>query len=175
MLNFKSFFSNSSSFHWKLICVVFSYTPLAFSVEDPVLPSAPPAALVQVVPNDPRVTPAFAALGPMVEASGLIWSGVVPKEMNHEDALTYCQGLGARLPTHEQWEALARAMGYELAQSRYNPDLMAGTRGQSFWSSSLYPDNPRFALNFHGSTGELVSSLLHFELSVRCVAAAEGV
>jgi len=109
--------------------------------------------IVSLASNDPRVTPAFTALGPMYQAAGLIWSGVAPKEMDHYDAEKYCQGLGTRLPTKEEWEALSRAM--TIPSGKYNPELLPGTKDKSFWSSSVSPNDADFACSFYGSNGNV--------------------
>jgi len=49
------------------------------------------SSIVQVGPNTPGVSPAFAALGPMYQAADLIWSWVSSQDMNQYDAEKYCK------------------------------------------------------------------------------------
>jgi hypothetical protein len=97
--------------------------------------------------------------------------------MNWGAADAFCRGLGdgARLPTREEYVALGTAMGYP---NRYNPDMIADMRGNWFWSSSVPPRSPGYEADPHaatldGSRGGIVYQSLRYELSVRCVRAAE--
>jgi len=120
--------------------------------------------------NDRKVSHEFSELGPMHQVGHLIWSEVAAQAMSHADALTFCQALGrgSRLPTHEEWEALAKAMGKGVAHRKYDPDLMAGTRGEFFWSSSAYNADSFFI--FHGDDGSISHNEANNSFSVRCVA-----
>jgi len=72
-----------------------------------------------VAQNDPRVSPSFAALGPMYEAADLIWSWVSSRDMNQYNAEKYCKGLGggARLSTLGEWGALRNTVHHRINPS----------------------------------------------------------
>jgi len=132
-------------------------------------------SIVQVVPSDPRVSHAFTALGAVHEAAGLIWSAVAPKKMNQYDAEKYCQGLGARLPTKEDWEALGKIPG-PGGKSNFNSDLiLPGTKKRWFWSSSSSPPFASSALRFNGYDGSLNGKDRRINGWVRCVATLTAV
>ena len=145
-----------------------SYSDLVSSSTQSV-PTPSSHAIELIAPNDLRVTPAFAALGNMYQVGGLIWSGVAPKEMDHYDAEKYCQGLGggARLPTKEEFEALIRVM--TLSSGKYNPDLLPGTSGKWFWSSSVNPGDSSLAFRFGAFAGVVRDNRRNLNRSVRCV------
>jgi hypothetical protein len=136
---------------------------------------APAAAVVEAPQNegvprlmqDPqRVNPAFAALGNMYEAAGLIWSGVAPREMNWQEAINYCANLGggARLPTTDEYGALSRAMSLGR---HYNANLLPDTLQKWFWSSSPHGEN--LAHYFNGFDGNVYHRYRISDFSVRCV------
>lgn len=130
-----------------------------------------PNAIVRVAQNDSRVSRAFAKLGDMYQAAGLIWSGVAPNQMNHYDAEKFCQGLGeqVRLPTKEEWEVVGKIMS---PGGIYNPDLFPGIRGKYFWASSVYPANSDLAFYFSGVAGKVPINFRGSLNGVRCVVPA---
>jgi len=156
---------NESRIQWKLSCLlstfVFYYSVSALS------------NIIPVVHDDPRVTRAFADIGDMYEAVGLIWSGVTPQIMNHYDAENYCKDLGggARLPTKNEWESLAQIMvPQERYTGRYNPDFLPGTKGKWFWSSTIFSSENDMAFMLDGTEGDVGSSYMRFFIPfARCV------
>jgi hypothetical protein len=84
--------------------LIMAFIPFTRCVQGGPQPSAA-SAIVAVPHYDSRVSSAFASLGNMYEAAGLIWSAVTPKKMNHDEAIQYGQSLGggARLPTQAEW------------------------------------------------------------------------
>jgi formylglycine-generating enzyme required for sulfatase activity len=114
------------------------------------------------------------------DPAGLIWGSIVRlngqvKTMSQYEADKYCKSLGARLPTKEEFERLAR---YLTAQ-KYSPylvgadgDVLPGLTGYPFWSSSLNPRNGGGvnAFGFSGSSGGFLNVSPLFDYSVRCVA-----
>jgi hypothetical protein len=119
--------------------------------------------------DEQRVNRAFATLGNMYEAAGLIWSGVAPQKMKWQDAVNYCTNLegGARLPTADDFRALSRASSYGGV---YCPNLLPDTLWNSFYSSS--PCGHSRAFYFSGSDGNVYVSSRSIVSSVRCVRAA---
>lgn len=120
------------------------------------------------------------------DPSGLIWGSIVMAQgkvnaMTQYSADKYCKDVGARLPTKEEFEQLAKYLGNGTAQG-YSPyladgktDFLPGLTSYSnytFWSSSVYPTHGLFAFVFHGYTGD-ASSHYYRDFSyksVRCVA-----
>ncbi len=110
---------------------------------------APNFTLVR--PSDPRVNAAFAALGPMFEINGLIWSNAM--NATHKQALKEAGliGKGARLPTKEEFEAL----GLELARNRSRASQFMSSNSafsavpakisENLWSSTIHPRSAGFA------------------------------
>jgi hypothetical protein len=126
---------------------------------------------IPVMKDDVRVTPEFASLGNMYEVEGLIWSGVPNEKMNQIKAMQFCKSLGegSRLPTREEYEILAKDMGYP---HRYNADFMPDMKENWFWSSSLYGNN--LAEFFSGNAGYTSATSRGISrVSVRCVRNAE--
>ncbi len=121
--------------------------------------AVPPAAVGQVNQiepvdhNDERVSREFAALGNMYQIGDFILSGLAPQKMNQRDAVAYCQRLGAELPSREQLEAVARAIGAPNANNR---NLILDMAGDRIWSSSVHPNCPALAYTLfddgHGTT-----------------------
>jgi hypothetical protein len=119
--------------------------------------------------DENRVNPAFANLGNMYEAAGLIWSGVAPRTMNWQDSINYCAALGggARLPIADEYRALSRAMS---PGGVYNANLLPDTRRKWFWSSSPY--NADLGFYFNGNFGNVDEGYCYYSYSVRCVRGA---
>ncbi len=99
--------------------------------------------IMPVVAAQGQVSQAFAALGPMHEAAGLIWSWAAPDLMNHYDAEIYCKTLRARLPSKQEFEALIKILS---PNGQYDRDLFPIPRvkygGMEFWSSSILVRDP---------------------------------
>ncbi len=128
------------------------------------------------------VGPAFRELGPMyLTARGrfgggiLLWSGVASEEMSYQDAVNFCAGLhpGSRLPSQEDYWVLSHAMGGRDPENGdlrgYHRILIPSMIDRSFWSKSLDPDDPGFALTWSGNSAEISSSVLLAYKGVRCV------
>jgi hypothetical protein len=131
--------------------------------------------LLRVGPDDPRVFPAFAALGNMVEVGGIIWSGVAGQIMNQEMAQQFCEGLGrgVRLPSQEDFKMLTQAMSIGPSGG-FNPDLFPGTRSRGFWSSSVHPEDQGKAIYFNACSGSNTYFYSVVQLSVRCILEPRG-
>jgi len=131
------------------------------------VPTQSSHAIGLIASNDLRVTRSFAALGNMYQVGELIWSGVAPKEMNQREAERFCQALGqgARLPTKEEWEVLKQVM--TIPSRNFNPELLPGTKGKWFWSSSVGPNDAENAFHFYGTFGYVGSFSRHINASVR--------
>lgn len=138
--------------------------------------------IIPVMEGDPRVPPAFSALGPenMYQVGNLIWSAVpaAPRNggnhpaagsmiMDYQAALTFCQELGggSRLPTREEYEALARSM---TVNGRYDHNRIPDMSGNWFWSSSVHPVAPDGAFYFNGYYGNINVGHRRAKKSVRC-------
>ncbi len=153
------------------------------------VPVAQPSAerLIPVREDDERVrgTPAFVRLGSMYQVGNVIWSGaakreqrrgifdrgvdLVVKKMNQPSAEEFCQNLGggARLPTREEYEALARAMG---APNHYDRNVIPDMVNNWFWSSSIHPSDAFYFYYFYGNGGGIYLGHRSFQdSSVRCV------
>ena len=94
------------------------------------------------------------------DPSGLIWGRMIMGQgrnkhiMSQYDADRNCKAVGARLPTKEELEQLAKYLGKGTAQS-YSPYLKDGKTdflpglGYSFWSSSINPDVYNFTHGYY--------------------------
>lgn len=117
------------------------------------------------------------------DPSGLIWGSIVTAQgkintMNQYDADKYCKDGGARLPTREEFEQLAKYLGKGTARG-YSPyladgktDLLPGLSNHWFWSSSVYPNLSDYAFYFYGYSGGVYyanRSYYPYD-AVRCVA-----
>ncbi len=101
------------------------------------------------------------------DPSGLIWKTAFKTPegywniLNQSDADKYCKALGARLPTREEYEQLAKYLGADTSKpDGYSPYLADGRTdffpclsSCSFWSSSIGPDFSRTVASFDGYFG----------------------
>ena len=113
----------------------------------------------------------FARFGQMFRVGNLVWSGVVPGVMTYPAAVQFCslQGFGSRLPTIEEYEKLARALGKNTLRG-YNPLLVAPDLvNRVFWSATQNPMVFNTAVGFNGSFGVPVVGPMLFLNWVRCV------
>ncbi len=125
------------------------------------------------------------------DPSGLIWGDIVKDDdhsiryMDQYQASTYCESIGAQLPSREDFARLRGYMGATTAASEYAgrgytpqvlPNLYRIAEGRSvsnfFWSSLVRPDLSHYAYYFFGRTGGIYSVYRLFagSLAVRCVA-----
>lgn len=118
--------------------------------------------------------------------------------MNQYDADKYCKDGGARLPTKEEFEQLAKYLGKGIVP-RYSPDLsrriiaqgyspygmaqgyspyladgktgfLPGLSGYWFWASSEHPNDSDSAYYFHGYRGAVYYDYRDNSFyAVRCV------
>lgn len=116
------------------------------------------------------------------DPSGLIWGSIVidqgmVNKMNYVDAKKYCKDGGARLPTMEELEQLAKYLGKDTAGG-YRPyladgktDFLPGLNKNWFWSSSAHPSlsDQTYAFNAEGGNIGVVLRA-YYRLGVRCVA-----
>ena len=104
---------------------------------------------------------------PQGRVNDFILSHVAKKYMNWAEAKNYCEmiiGGGARVPSIEEYLALARAM---TRNGRYNADALPDLRNRWFWSSvSPYAG---FSFYFHGGLGGVDRDFQSNLGSVRCV------
>lgn len=115
------------------------------------------------------------------DPSGLIWGSIVMvqgkvNKMNQYDADKYCEDGGARLPTKEEFEQLAKYLGKGTAQG-YSPyladgktDFLPGLSNYWFWSSSAYPYDSNDAHDFYGNYGDVAFAYRVHSRAARCVA-----
>jgi hypothetical protein len=117
------------------------------------------------------------------DPSGLIWGSIVMAQgkvnwMNQYDADKYCKDGGARLPTKEEFEQLAKYLGIGTARG-YSPyladgktDFLPGLSGYAFWSSSVLPSYSNHAYGYDGSNGGVYYDYRYnsFSGAVLCVA-----
>lgn len=117
--------------------------------------------------NDPRIidAPEFVKLGSMFEMNNLIWSGVATEQMGWYEGKSFCESLDgapgffwgkwkgeARLPTGEEYEDLAKAMG-KCSEQGYSQNVLPHMVGYDvFWSSSM--NNNNFPCAFSGRSGD---------------------
>jgi hypothetical protein len=86
---------------------------------------------------------------------------------DHYNAYKLCPE-GSSLPTREQLEALAKAMGKGTPRG-YTPDVIPGMNDRWFWSSSVHPNNSDSAFSFSGPFGNVeVGYGRHVDFSVLC-------
>ncbi len=116
------------------------------------------------------------------DPSGLIWGSIVLAQdginsrlFNQYEADKYCKEAGARLPTKEEFEQLAKYLGkntthlYSPYLSDRKTNLLPGLSHHGFWSSSVKPDSSDYAVRFDGFYGEIHYNYRLVVFSVRCV------
>ena len=89
-------------------------------------------------------------------------------------AKEYCESIGARLPSIEEFISLREDMGAQPetneGYSHHNDKILPNLSGYWFWSSSVYPDNsPYGAYDFNGSFGDIGYGYRIYYVAVRCV------
>ncbi len=115
-----------------------------------------------------------------MDPSGLVWGSLAKQNgeiirMSEDDAESYCEDIGAHLPTEPEFKQLAIYLGRQTA-SGYSPLIMnskaellpelSGTYKSWSASNDRYSDNH---LVFYGHTGELIFSFNRsIQLAVRC-------
>mgnify|MGYP001579336401 CR=1 FL=1 len=125
------------------------------------------------------------------DPSGMIWGDIVTNDdhsiryMDQYQATTYCESIGATLPSREDFARLRGYMGATTAASEYSgsgytpqvlPNLYRTVDGRSvsnyFWSSSVHPGGSDFGYVFFGRTGYVDDYDRDYADSsaVRCVA-----
>jgi hypothetical protein len=125
------------------------------------------------------------------DPSGMIWGDIVKNDdhsiryMDQYQASTYCESIGAQLPSREDFARLRGYMGATTAASEYVgtgytpqvlPNLYRTADGRSvrnyFWSSSVHPGVSNVAYVFDGRTGVIVYGIRDYAdyVAVRCVA-----
>jgi hypothetical protein len=129
-------------------------------------------ALAPVAMDDPRVSHAFAALGPMIQVGPLVWSAPAHRRMNQSAADGFCRGLGlgARLPSEEEFQVLPSVL-VSGEDRRYTPEALdSEIRGNSFWSaptwSSFFTGKGMY---WRGSDGQLYDGHHFAIMKVLCV------
>ena len=109
------------------------------------------------------------------DPSGLIWYDRAKENMNQRAAERYCNDLGLRLPTREEFEQLGQYMGASRSSDGhysykgFQPQVLPNLEGYWFWSSSVYPSYAYYAYYFYASNGGFASDYRNFSYSVRCV------
>jgi hypothetical protein len=122
------------------------------------------------------------------DESGMIWGDIVRNSdgsiryMDQYDAVSYCQGIGAELPTLEDFARLRSYMGASVGSpSGYTLQVLPNlyrTEGGSpvsnyFWSSSFEPFYSKVAYYFDGLNGVnyiATRSYVYDGIAVLCVA-----
>ena len=129
--------------------------------------------IIPVSEGDGRISSAFAKRrGNMFQLGRVIWSGAGVRLHNHVDAVRACDqlGRGSRLPTIQEYDALARAMGRGTFAG-YNKAIIfdneAGADG--FWSSTPHDRYPDRVYLFDSVTGEIRHDLRSAIKGFRCV------
>ncbi len=120
-----------------------------------------------VLMEDVSVSKEFADLGSMHRIGDRVWSGVHPTRMSHEDASSFCQSVGGRLPARREYELLAKVMGAG-SDAGYQRQLLPDMDG-SFWASTGSLRNSLTAYCFRGSHGDTGVSYRHAMKGVRCI------
>ncbi len=106
------------------------------------------------------------------EKTGLIWGDIVKGKndaiymMDQSDAERYCHLIGARLPRREDFEKLAKDLGYP---TDYIPQFLPDLYKNWFWLSSIRLGNFDNALAYNGEYGFVVKKPRSEYNSVRCV------
>jgi hypothetical protein len=128
-----------------------------------------------VHPRFAELSEGFKALGGMHETHGVIWSAISSVQgLNQSQAQEYCRGLGARLPSHQDFIQLSQLLGSEnpgeLNSTGYDASRFPGLRACYFWSDLWRPPGLDYAVVFNGSSGLLVlANAYHRGHSVICV------
>ena len=106
--------------------------------------------------DHPSYVENFSSLGPMYQVEGLVWSSPVAEDvnlrfgggwfrlshdirqgkMNFRAAVAYCEGVGGKLPTPEDFADLARAKRRVSTQGGASFDLFPNSATREFWTSS---------------------------------------
>jgi formylglycine-generating enzyme required for sulfatase activity len=99
------------------------------------------------------------------EPSGLIWGDIVIEDnhvlqVNYEDANSYCQSIGARLPTNQEYLQLGKYLGagtwtgYSVLTKDKEHSMFLALERFWYWSSSAYWLNPKvFQYIYWGDSG----------------------
>ena len=124
------------------------------------------------------------------DPSGMIWGDIVKNDddsiryMDQYQAPTYCESIGARLPSRADFARLRGYMGATTAASEssgsgYTPQVLPNlyrtadglSVGNYFWSSSVHPDFSYEAYYFVGRSGVIYNYYRSFysNVAVRCV------
>ena len=115
------------------------------------------------------------------DPSGMIWGDMVtkpdgtPKKMTHKAAIKYCEDIGARLPSKDDFIRLSEYMGAYPGNDDgkgYRPQVLPHLSNDAFWSSSEPINRSNRAYVFYGRSGNMFDGG-HRDLpdySVRCVA-----
>jgi len=112
------------------------------------------------------------------DESGVIWGDVVWSSdgqsieyMHHYlQAQTYCQSLGAELPSEQDFERLRSYMGATRHSSKgYTPQVLPHLKGYDFWSSKTHGFLIHRAFGFSGSLGQMEVVDRKNLQAVRCV------
>lgn len=125
------------------------------------------------------------------DPSGLIWGATVtvrgapnyinpidPKYKRQYDAMAVaedCKNIGARLPTMEEFEQLAKYLGlgspkgYSPYQLDAKTEVLTGLYRQWFWSSTGYPGYEDYAFGFISETGRIGFAVRTDSFAARCV------
>lgn len=119
---------------------------------------------IQLVPeDDARIPKKEFASGEVYQIGRLLWTQKIKKEY-HEEATTYCQSVGGRLPTKEEIMLMIRAKGYKVPKAKLSlkkPLELEHGHYLYIWSSSPDPERKTnfFALKLNDIChGELLGN-----------------
>ena len=89
-------------------------------------------------------------------------------------AKEYCESIGARLPSKEEFTQLREYMGARTGTpkgySHHDDKILPNLKNHWFWSSSVYPDNACSAYDFYGTDGVIYyGNRVNDGDAVRCV------
>lgn len=85
-------------------------------------------------------------------------------------AKEYCERIGARLPSREEFTRLREYMGAQSGTDRgYSPQVLPNLSDRWFWSSSVYPNVSDVAYFFYGRYGYIYNYYRKYNYAVRCV------
>ncbi|MEK7790767.1 MAG: hypothetical protein AAB309_03990 [Deltaproteobacteria bacterium] len=85
----------------------------------------------------------------------------------------YCEDIGARLPSKEEFTRLGGYLGSGSDQgySHHDNQILPNLADYWFWSSSVNPNYPNYFCDFTGSDGVIDYDYRSFSYAVRCVVA----
>ncbi|HLE09673.1 MAG: hypothetical protein A2504_02305 [Bdellovibrionales bacterium RIFOXYD12_FULL_39_22] len=109
------------------------------------------------------------------DESGLIWGDIAMDDTGQEKSViqghawVYCNEIGAKVPSKEQFAQLVEYLGGKT-KNGYRPEIIPNLADHMYWTSSVSnTDDEHYGIRFDANHGILESYLRNDFFSVRCV------